>query len=91
MYTSCAVIAQIYVHGDSLQDYLVAVIVPDPAELTHLLSDAGKPPYDSLEAACKDPEVNKVVLDAISKHVKASGAKGCVEWKPCANQVTATN
>ena len=31
MYTTCPIISQIYVHGDSLQDHLIAVIVPDPA------------------------------------------------------------
>nr|CAG8580182.1 10906_t:CDS:10 [Entrophospora candida] len=30
VYLNCNMILQIYVHGDSLRDYLIAIIVPDP-------------------------------------------------------------
>jgi long-chain acyl-CoA synthetase len=33
IYVQCSLIAQIFVHGDSVQSYLVAVIVPDPEVL----------------------------------------------------------
>ena len=33
IYVQCSLIAQIFVHGDSVQSYLVAVVVPDPEVL----------------------------------------------------------
>jgi len=77
VYSSCSVVAQVYVHGDSLQDHLVAIVVPDPVALSHITSEAGYK-FDpaapqAVAAAIKDPQVNKAVLDAMTSQVKSSG------------------
>ncbi|RDB21311.1 Long chain acyl-CoA synthetase 7, peroxisomal [Hypsizygus marmoreus] len=81
LYSSSPVIAQIYVHGDSLQSYLVAVIIPDPAQLSVV---ASKVLGTSITAAdlgeladvCKDNRVNQHVLDILTKEAKRNGLKG---------------
>lgn len=35
-YSSYPAVSQIYIHGDSLRDYLVGVIVPDPSFLARV-------------------------------------------------------
>ena len=37
IYSGSPLVAQLYVHGDSLQSYLIAVVVPDPAQLAELV------------------------------------------------------
>ncbi|KAG6854925.1 hypothetical protein C0991_009748 [Blastosporella zonata] len=81
MYSSSPVIAQIYIHGDSLQSYLLAVIIPDPVQLAALVSKlSGKKvvPEDlqTLIEACQDKRVNQEILAIITKEAKRNGLKG---------------
>ncbi|KAG5645915.1 hypothetical protein DXG03_005062 [Asterophora parasitica] len=81
LYSSSPAVAQIYIHGDSLQSYLLAVIVPDPVQLSGIASKVfGKKivPEDvqELVAACKDERVNQAILAAITKEAKKNGLKG---------------
>ncbi|KAJ7273208.1 long-chain-fatty-acid-CoA ligase [Mycena rebaudengoi] len=80
-YTICPVIAQLYVHGDGLQSFLVGVIVPDPIQLAPIVAKLyGKPvaPTDVaiLEAACKDERVNEHIMDMLNQEAKRNGLKG---------------
>ncbi|KAG6832688.1 hypothetical protein H0H92_012260 [Tricholoma furcatifolium] len=80
-YSSSPVIAQIYVHGDSLQSYLLAVVVPDPVQLAALASKiSGKKvvPEDlqALALACKDKQVQAEVMAILGKEAKRNGLKG---------------
>lgn len=80
-YSSCPLIAQIYVHGDSLQSYLLAIVVPDPIHLANIASKIfGKSimPEDleELADACRDERVNKTILTALTKEAKRNGLKG---------------
>ena len=58
-----------------MQDYLVAVIVPDHAQVATLAQREGVK-YDTADpsSSLQDPAVNKAVLNAITAKVKASGA-----------------
>ncbi|KAI0664918.1 acetyl-CoA synthetase-like protein [Cubamyces menziesii] len=81
VYSGSPLVAQLYVHGDSLQSYLIAVVVPDPVQFATLVSRVkGKPvsPTDLavLGEATKDPQVNAAVLAELSKQAKKHGLKG---------------
>lgn len=83
-YTSLPIIAQIYIHGDSLQSFLVAVIIPDPVQLSGIASKIqGKTilPTDTaaLSAACENPAVNAHVMKILNGSARQNGLKGSVE------------
>ncbi|KAJ7702319.1 hypothetical protein B0H17DRAFT_1043697 [Mycena rosella] len=80
-YSTCPVVAQIYVHGDGLQSFLVGVVIPDPVQLAGVASTVygKKVPADDLEAlaaACRDSRVNGHILGLLSSEGKRNGLKG---------------
>ena len=63
LYSGCPIIAQVYVHGDSLQSYLLGVVIPDPVQLAAVASGVwGTPVSDkdqaALDRAIKDAKVS---------------------------------
>ncbi|KAK7111907.1 long-chain-fatty-acid--CoA ligase 5-like isoform X1 [Littorina saxatilis] len=65
-------VAQMYVHGDSLQSCLVGVVVPDPDVLPNYCSEKLK--IDgSFEELCQNPEVNNHLLANLTELGKKSG------------------
>ena len=85
IYSGAPIVAQLYVHGDSLQSYLIAVVVPDPVQFAALASrvrGGGAPiaPDDAaaLAAAAKDPRVVAAVHDELQKMAHKQQLKGCV-------------
>jgi len=81
VYAACPVVQQIYVHGDSLQSYLVAIVVPDPQVLAKIASGVwGKvvteKDWKMLDGAVKDEKVLDAVLDVLTKDGARYGLKG---------------
>ncbi|KAJ8015157.1 hypothetical protein DPEC_G00023230 [Dallia pectoralis] len=73
IYTHCDAVAQIFVHGDSLQACLVAIIVPDPDFLPVWAQKRGlKGSYTEL---CSNMNVKKAILEDILKLGKNAGLK----------------
>lgn len=68
VYALCPLIAQIYVHADSLQDHVVAVVIPDPLKLAPLASKVLGRTIDvaALESILNEPKVIKAVADELS-------------------------
>jgi long-chain acyl-CoA synthetase len=58
-------VKQIFVYGDSMRTCLVAVAVPEPDKVAALRGKA-KLTQDEFEEACRDPAVNKAVLDQLA-------------------------
>ncbi|KAH9484154.1 Long chain acyl-CoA synthetase 6, peroxisomal [Psilocybe cubensis] len=81
VYSSTPLIAQIYVHSDGLQSFLIAVIVPDPVQFSGIVSSVTGnkvAPEDvaALAAACKDSRVISHVESLLMKIGKQNGLKG---------------
>jgi len=81
LYSSNPLVTQIYVHGDGLQSYLVAVLVPDPVQLSAVVSTVqGKKiatdDTAALAAACADGAIREHILSILTKVAKANGLKG---------------
>ncbi|KAH9946225.1 acetyl-CoA synthetase-like protein [Epithele typhae] len=84
VYSGSPLVAQVYVHGDSLQSYLIGVAVPDPIHFSALLTRVtGKTvaPEDAagLAAAAKLPEVVAAVHDELQKAPHKQGSRGAFE------------
>lgn len=81
LYSTCPIVQQIYVHGDSLQDYLLAIVIPDPpafAKLASAVSGSKVSETDEAElfSAMQDDHVARAVLTELSKEAKKAGLKG---------------
>ncbi|KAF8558453.1 long-chain-fatty-acid-CoA ligase [Imleria badia] len=81
MYSACPIVQQIYVHGDSLQSYLVAVVIPDPVTFAPLVSAVfgRKIAADDTKAlgeAVKDPRVIQEVLELLYKEAQKNRLAG---------------
>ena len=68
-------------HGDSLQSYIVAVVVPDPVQLANIASSVLKRKIaaDQLEELSKvtsDRRIQEAVLSIMSKEAERNGLKG---------------
>lgn len=79
VYAKDPIIAQIFVYGDSLQPNLVAIVVPDPEALNTLV--AAKLPEIaakklSFQELCRDPQVNKAVLEQMTRVGKKAELRG---------------
>ncbi|KAF9458659.1 hypothetical protein BDZ94DRAFT_1270171 [Collybia nuda] len=80
-YASAPLVAQLYVHGDSLQSYLLAVVVPDPVQLASIASKVlgqavAADDMTALARATKDMRVNTHILQTLTKEAKRNGLKG---------------
>ncbi|XP_066523110.1 long-chain-fatty-acid--CoA ligase 1b [Hoplias malabaricus] len=82
IYIRSEAVAQAFVHGDSLQACLVAIIVPDPDFLPSWASKKGfKGSYEEL---CSNKEVRGAILEDIVRLGKESGLKSFEQVKDIA-------
>ncbi|XP_008934944.1 PREDICTED: long-chain-fatty-acid--CoA ligase 1-like, partial [Merops nubicus] len=79
VYLRCEALAQVFVHGESLQAFLVAIVVPDPETLR---SWAKKKGFEgSYEELCKNKDVKKHILEDMVRIGKESGLKSFEQVK----------
>ncbi|KIP09103.1 hypothetical protein PHLGIDRAFT_126556 [Phlebiopsis gigantea 11061_1 CR5-6] len=81
LYSACPIVAQLYVHGDSLQSYLVGLVFPDPIQLAALAGrvwgvDVAPTDAATLDKAAADPKVRDEVLKALDKQARSAGLNG---------------
>ncbi|XP_067935450.1 long-chain-fatty-acid--CoA ligase 1-like isoform X2 [Watersipora subatra] len=80
-YITCPLVAQCYVHGDSLQSYLVAVVVPDAEVLQEFAETQLALKDHSLAELCKSDEVKVAVLAGMADSAKLFNLKGFEQVK----------
>ncbi|XP_063493742.1 long-chain-fatty-acid--CoA ligase 1 isoform X1 [Symphalangus syndactylus] len=73
IYVRSEPVAQVFVHGDSLQAFLIAIVVPD---VETLCSWARKRGFEgSFEELCRNKDVKKAILEDMVRLGKDSGLK----------------
>ena len=86
LYSGCQGVLQIYVHGDSLQSYLIAVMVPDPVFLADTRRPFAKWELAVIvqlpEAEAKEvvPGMEETVAETFDKNGKVMG-RWIVKWR----------
>uniref|UniRef100_A0AAQ4Q2F2 Arachidonate--CoA ligase n=1 Tax=Gasterosteus aculeatus aculeatus TaxID=481459 RepID=A0AAQ4Q2F2_GASAC len=76
VYVRSGPVAQVFVHGDSLQSCLIAIVVPDPEVLPGLAKNIGC--QGSIEELCKN---GKAILSDMTKLGKEAGLKSFEQVK----------
>ncbi|XP_013888177.1 long-chain-fatty-acid--CoA ligase 5 [Austrofundulus limnaeus] len=79
VYVRSGPVAQVFVHGDSLQSCLVAVVVPDADVLPGFAKRLGI--QGSIEELCKNTEIKKAVISDMTKLGKEAGLKSFEQVK----------
>ncbi|NXA16048.1 ACSL1 ligase, partial [Sapayoa aenigma] len=79
VYLRCEALAQVFVHGESLQAFLVAVVVPDPDTLRNWAKKKGI--EGSYQELCKNKDVKKYILEDMVRVGKESGLKSFEQVK----------
>ena len=75
MMTQCKYVQDIFVYGNSLKNYLIAVIVPNFQSIELWLKQNGKGEM-SKEDICKNDEIKEVVLKEVGIVANQTGLKG---------------
>uniref|UniRef100_A0A8C8HRE9 Arachidonate--CoA ligase n=1 Tax=Oncorhynchus tshawytscha TaxID=74940 RepID=A0A8C8HRE9_ONCTS len=71
IYIRCEPVTQLYVHGDSLQSCLVAIVVPDPETMPAWALKKGM--EGSYRDLCKNTVLKKAIMEDLQRLGKASG------------------
>uniref|UniRef100_A0A8D3C968 Long-chain-fatty-acid--CoA ligase n=1 Tax=Scophthalmus maximus TaxID=52904 RepID=A0A8D3C968_SCOMX len=79
VYVRSGPVAQVFVHGDSLQSCLVAIVVPDPDVLPGFAKSLGC--QGSAEDLCKRTEIKKAILSDMTKLGREAGLKSFEQVK----------
>ncbi|NWS19449.1 ACSL1 ligase, partial [Pachyramphus minor] len=79
VYLRCEALAQVFVHGESLQAFLVAIVVPDPDTLHNWAKKKGI--EGSYQELCKNKDVKKYILEDMVRVGKESGLKSFEQVK----------
>uniref|UniRef100_A0A674B700 Arachidonate--CoA ligase n=1 Tax=Salmo trutta TaxID=8032 RepID=A0A674B700_SALTR len=79
VYIRSAPVAQVFVHGDSLQASLVAIVVPDPEVLPGFAQKLGV--QGSHEELCKSQTIKKAIIADLVKLGRQAGLKSFEQVK----------
>uniref|UniRef100_A0A8D0HFL3 Long-chain-fatty-acid--CoA ligase n=1 Tax=Sphenodon punctatus TaxID=8508 RepID=A0A8D0HFL3_SPHPU len=75
-------IAQLFIHGESLQAFLISIVVPDRETLAHWAKKKGL--EGSYEELCKNKDLKKYILEDMLKVGKEAGLKSFEQVKAIA-------
>ncbi|XP_006000791.1 long-chain-fatty-acid--CoA ligase 5-like [Latimeria chalumnae] len=78
-YLRCTTVSQVFVHGESLQSFLVGIVVPDPEVLPSFAEKRGI--TGTYEELCRNPEVRKAVLEDMTRIGREAGLNSLEQVK----------
>lgn len=74
IYTRHPLVAEIYMYGDSLKSFNVAVVTPNKDEFLKFVKNYSEElSHKSFEELCDDPKIAELVVDKINKEVNKEG------------------
>lgn len=76
MSARCNLIAQVFVHGDSLESSLVAIVIPEPETFVPFATAITGGSSKDVAVLCKDPRVIAAFLNELEKAGRAGGLRG---------------
>ncbi|TCD69755.1 hypothetical protein EIP91_006291 [Steccherinum ochraceum] len=81
VYSASPVAAQLFVYGDSLQSYLIAILIPDPLQLAPIASKVlgttiSPTETETLKEVVQDEKVIDALLHELDREAKKNGLKG---------------
>jgi hypothetical protein len=78
VYNASPLVEQIYIHGDSLQSYLLAIVIPEPNAFATMVSKILDKTLDAgdLADAARDAQVVEKVLAHLTSEADKAGMKG---------------
>uniref|UniRef100_A0A8C7ZK98 Arachidonate--CoA ligase n=1 Tax=Oryzias sinensis TaxID=183150 RepID=A0A8C7ZK98_9TELE len=79
IYMRSTPVLQVFVHGDSLQSYLVGIVVPDPEVFVDWSKERGF--MGSYKELCQNPDVKNAVLEDMRGVGKEAGLKSFEQVK----------
>uniref|UniRef100_A0A8C6UUV8 Arachidonate--CoA ligase n=1 Tax=Neogobius melanostomus TaxID=47308 RepID=A0A8C6UUV8_9GOBI len=79
VYMRCVPVLQVFVHGDSLQSYLIGIVVPDPEVFVDWAKERGI--VGSHQELCQNPDVKNAVLEDLKDVGKKAGLKSFEQVK----------
>ncbi|NXI09980.1 ACSL5 ligase, partial [Irena cyanogastra] len=79
VYVRSTVVAQVFVHGESLRSFLIGIVVPDAEMLPEFAAKLGV--KGSFEELCKNPAVKKAILDDMTRLGREAGLKSFEQVK----------
>ncbi|XP_055280632.1 long-chain-fatty-acid--CoA ligase 5 isoform X4 [Moschus berezovskii] len=79
IYIRSSLVSQIFVHGESLQSFLVGVVVPDPDVLPSFAAKIGV--KGSVEELCQNQSIKKAILEDMQKIGTEGGLKSFEQVK----------
>ncbi|XP_076846408.1 long-chain-fatty-acid--CoA ligase 1 [Brachyhypopomus gauderio] len=79
VYTRSVPVLQVFVHGDSLQSYLIGIVVPDPEVFVDWAKGRGI--MGSYQELCQNPDMKKAVLEDMVTVGKQAGLKSFEQVK----------
>uniref|UniRef100_A0A8C5HA81 Long-chain-fatty-acid--CoA ligase n=1 Tax=Gouania willdenowi TaxID=441366 RepID=A0A8C5HA81_GOUWI len=79
VYMRCATVLQVFVHGDSLESFLIGIVVPNPEVFVTWAKDQGF--VGSYEELCQNPDLTKIVMKDMQAVGKVAGLKSFEQIK----------
>eukprot|EP00898_Chlorokybus_atmophyticus_P002686 jgi/Chlat1/3418/Chrsp23S03748 len=80
-YVRSPLVSQVFVHGDSLTSFLVAVVIPDPDALALWAKENGYKDNTNMARLCADPKVEAAIIASLKQAAAQAQLRGFEQVK----------